>query len=121
MQMSLALPLIKAELSPFRDYRCETEAWIESGLFEGLLTIYTSEIPVPTETMPLRPSTSFKIVKGRVEVICQGQTWTTFKLADLTPKQIADAYCDTNGSELVRAFTEICDFCEAKMDDGLPF
>ena len=46
MQMSLALPLIKAELSPFRDYRCETEAWIEGGLFEGLLTIYTSEIPV---------------------------------------------------------------------------
>ena len=121
MQMSLALPLIKAELLPFRDYRCETEARIEGGLFEGLLTIYTSEIPVPTETMPLRPSTSFRIVKGRVEAIWQGQTWTTFKLADLAPKQIADAYCDTNESELVRAFTEICDFHEAKMDDGPPF
>ena len=121
MQMSLALPLIKAELAPFRDYRCETEAWIEGGLFGDLLTIYTSEIPVPTETMPLRPSTSFRIVKGRVEAIWQGQTWTTFKLADLTPKQIAEAYCDTNQSEFLRAFTEICDFAEAKMDDGLPF
>ena len=57
-------------------------------------------------------------MRGRVEAIWQGQTWTTFKLADLTPKQIAEAYCDTNGSELVRAFTEICDFHEAKMDDG---
>jgi hypothetical protein len=119
MQMSLALPLIKAELSPFKDYRCETEAWIEGGFFgDDFLTIYTSEIPVPTETMPLRPCTSFEIVKNRVEVICQEQTWTTFKLADLTPKQIADAYYDTNQSELVRAFTEICDFHEAKMDDG---
>jgi hypothetical protein len=121
MQMSLALPLIKAELAPFRDYRCETEAWIEGGLFGDLLTIYTSEIPVPTETMPLRPSTSFRIVKGRVEVIWQGQTCATFKLADLTPNQIAEAYCNTNEPEMVRAFTEICDFHEAKMDDGLPF
>ena len=121
MQMSLALPLIKAELSPFRDYHCETEAWIEGGFFGQELTIYTSEIHVPTETMPLRPNTCFNIVRDRVEVNRQGHIWTTFKLADLTPKQIAEAYCDTNQSELVRAFTEICDFHEAKMDDVIPF
>jgi hypothetical protein len=42
-------------------------------------------------------------------------------LADLTAHQIAEAFCDANQHELVGAFTEICDFYEAKMDDGLPF
>ena len=56
MQMSLALPLIKAELLPFRDHHCETEAWIEGGLFGEGLTIYISDIPDPTQTKPLQPT-----------------------------------------------------------------
>ena len=121
MQMSLALPLIKAELSPFRDYLCETEAWIEGGLFGKWLTIYISDIPDPTQTKPLQLSASYMVNKGRVVMECHGQNCAVLPLADLSAHQIAEAFCDANQHELVKAFTEICDFYEAKMDDGLPF
>ena len=121
MQMSLALPLLKAEPSPFRDYRCETEAWIEGGLFGEGLTIFISDIPDPTQTKPLQLSASFEVIRDRVVVQCRGQTCAVLPLADLTAHQIAEAFCDANQHELVRAFTKICDFAEAKMDDGLPF
>ena len=121
MQMSLALPLIKAELSPFRDYRCETEAWIEGGLFGEGLTIFISDIRDPTQTKPLQLSASFEVIRGRVVVQCRGQTCAVLPLADLTAHQIAEAFCDANQHELVRAFTKLCDFAEAKMDDVRPF
>ena len=120
MQMSLALPLIKAELLPFRDHHCETEAWIEGGLFGEGLTIYISDIPDPTQTKPLQLSASFEVIRGRVVVECRGQNCAVLPLADLSAHQIAEAFCDGNQHELVRAFTEICDFAEAKMDDGMP-
>ena len=121
MQMSLALPLIKAELSPFRDYGCKIECWLEGGLFEEAVTIFISDIPDPTQTKPLRLTASFEVIRGRVVVQCRGQNCAVLPLADLTAHQIAEAFCDANQHELVRAFTEICDFYEAKMDDGLPF
>ena len=121
MQMSLALPLIKDELSPFRDYGCKMECCLEGGLFGEAVTIFISDIPDPTQTKPLRLSASFEVIRGRVVVQCRGQNCAVLPLADLTAHQIAEAFCDANQHELVRAFTEICDFYEAKMDDGLPF
>ena len=118
MQISLALPLIKAELSPFRDYRCETEAWIEGGLFGEGLTIFISDIRDPTQTKPLQLSASFEVIRGRVVVECRGQNCAILPLADLSAHQIAEAFCDANQHALVRAFTEICDFAEARRDDG---
>ena len=118
MQMSLALPLIKAELSPFRDYGCKMECWLEGCLFGEGLTIYISDIPDPTQTKPLQLSASFEVIKGRVVVQCRGQNCAVLPLADLTAHQIAEAFCDANQYELVRAFTEICDFHEARRDDG---
>ena len=121
MQLSLALPIIKTELSPFRDYGCKMECWLEGGLFGEAVTIFISDIPDPTQTKPLRLSASFEVIRGRVVVQCRGQTCAVLPLADLTAHQIAEAFCNANQHELVRAFTEICDFAEAKMDDGLPF
>ena len=69
----------------------------------------------------LQLSAGFEVIRGRVVVQCHGQNCAVLPLADLTAHQIAETFCDANQHELVRAFTEICDFHEAKMDDGLPF
>ena len=111
-----ALPLIKEQLAPFRDYGQKVELIID-GLSSGkYIAISTRHMFDPQDTRPFAPSIQLKEEDGYAYIQdCYDKTWYSYGLANrLSPVDICYSFCRQNGSEIRRVFTELCDYHEMR-------
>ena len=119
-----ALPLIKYQLSPFRDYACEVEPWIEGQTSGSELIINTRPIRDPLDSRKFEASASLTIKNDNAYMAPSYHPTLTFlgHINNLSGSLICDTFCDLHRIEFRRVFHALCNYEEgAKAIEDKPY
>jgi hypothetical protein len=109
-----ALPLIEHQLSPFKDYRCNVEPWIEAQTSGNTLIIYTKPIRDPLDSRKFSVSASVSIRHGYayMKVPYDPRQTLLSHIDDLSGNIICDEFCSLHRTEFRRVFHALCNYYE---------
>lgn len=114
--MADAVPLIRTQLLPFKDYTQLPDFKVQRDERKNALHLQSSGIHTPGTTNPLRGWAKFYIDDVGV-VWAITREWAcivTEQLEDLKADDIARIFCDGNTDLFVEAFTALSNYHEAK-------
>jgi len=118
-----ALRLIDYQLSPFKDYRCNVEPWIEGQTSGRTLTINTRPIHDPLDSRKFEASASVWVNDGRGYM--KGPTHPELEplgyIDDLSAHVICEAFFNFHEMEFRRVFHALCDYHEGAKAIFIPF
>jgi len=118
-----AWPLIKYQLSPFRDYGCRVDAWIEGETSREYLYINTRGVCDPLDSKPYEASV---LLTTQNDEVCITSKDGQFReclgsIEYVEPQSICDRFCDFNAIDLKRIFYALCDYHEGAKAIRQPF
>ena len=109
-----ALPLIEYQLSPFKDYRCNVEPWIEGETSGNTLSIYTKPIrdPLDSRKFSVSATVSIRDQYAYMKVPYDPHLTLLSHIDDLSGSIICDEFCSLHRTEFRRVFHALCDYHE---------
>lgn len=109
-----ALPLIDYQLSPFKDYRCNVEPWIEGQTSGRTLIINTRPIHDPLDSRKFEAAASVWVSDGYVYMRKPkySELETLGYIDGLSGHIICEAFCNFHQYEFRRIFHALCDYHE---------
>ena len=109
-----ALPLIEHQLSPFKDYRCNVEPWIEGQTSGNTLSIYTKPIrdPLDSRKFSVSATVSIRDQYAYMKVPYDPHLTLLSHIDDLSGNIICDEFCSLHRTEFRRVFHALCNYHE---------